>query len=516
MNIISLRKLVITLLFSFLLSSPNELHATPVEEGRIEIKGNSLLSYRYLKNRIRRWPNRGSIRDAERLQRALIKVYKKAGYSYARAWVDTEHNSKGPSYSVIIDEGKIDHISFVGAGTIRTLVLRVELYLPHDVFHAPTMRRILRRIKKRYHLLRVSYEVSNQPDQREHFGLRVNRRELQIYLASKELNGWGVGLSLSSTYGIVPHVSFRTRHVLHHSDHFFSRVGLSFPYRQYLFNESPEFTWVHGYLRGTYAFAKLFRKHLIPAIEGGYSISSLQRVDLNPAIDRYLINRGLVGLRLDLKIARFLSFELAVGYLNTHLWNIELVNDASHDYDKQTIHALALRAFAHITIGNKRLRQDHRSYLRVGTRFEYARDQEFYANEAKLRLVNCILGRHCLIFESAAMYLDGDVFYWSERPLGDFIRVFFDNRFWVQEAVSTSIAFRLGLSRSVKLGIFGQGAFFGDRRDPNDLHRAFAVAFGPSAHFFIFDNFALDIYYGFGFAPDGFDHNLVLSLEKVF
>ena len=45
---------------------------------------------------------------------------------------------------------------------------------------------------------------------------------------------------------------------------------------------------------------------------------------------------------------------------------------------------------------------------------------------------------------------------------------------------------------------------------------AMADAFGPSLHLLILDLFALDIFYAFGFAPVGFDHNISFSLQTVF
>jgi hypothetical protein len=96
------------------------------------------------------------------------------------------------------------------------------------------------------------------------------------------------------------------------------------------------------------------------------------------------------------------------------------------------------------------------------------------------------------------------------------MRTFFGNRYWVRETAQLEIAFRGSIWRDkVKLGVFGDLAGF---RDRTQAKRPFvnAESFGPSMHFVFMDQFSLDLYYAFGFAPVGFSHNFSLSLQSVF
>jgi hypothetical protein len=63
--------------------------------------------------------------------------------------------------------------------------------------------------------------------------------------------------------------------------------------------------------------------------------------------------------------------------------------------------------------------------------------------------------------------------------------------------------------------MFHQLALFADLTQGR-FHAELANAFGPSVHLLVFDNFAIDMYYGFGFSPAGFDHNYNVTAAKVF
>jgi hypothetical protein len=126
-------------------------------------------------------------------------------------------------------------------------------------------------------------------------------------------------------------------------------------------------------------------------------------------------------------------------------------------------------------------------------------------------------GYHDLLFKVRGVYLLGDVVFWDEQPLaGGCQRVFFGNRYWVREAAQLEIAARFGVWKDkIKLGVFHDLSVFQDRSQVGQP-AAVANGFGPSMHFLIYDQFRLDLYYGFGWAPSGFDHNISLALQSTF
>lgn len=466
------------------------------------------------------FPSRIDRTTVGQLRKRVLAHYHKRGYSSARAWVIEQGPShRGPRFTVHIDEGKLERITFVGAGVLRTLVLQVEFYLPNKVFHAPSVDHALERCKKRYSLANAYYWVQElEPPERAPDGTLVPRRELRVYLVSRQARGWGLGIALSSTYGVVPSISFADSDAMFDGDRIELRFGVSFPYRQYLFTESPEFVWVHGFGKGTYRLPSIFAKRLQPAVEGSYEMSRLGRSDLVPPLRGYLQNRGTIAVSAELRLSPILALGAAVGFASTTIWDITVPDDVpTSTYPNQGIEALLLRASSKLTFDQHNLRTDLRTELNTQLEAEIAPGKLWVAKgTAQGQYVRCF-GFHCLLVQAQGMLLAGQVNYWNQRPLADFLRVFFDNRFWIEEAFSVQAAFRFALwGEKAQLGIFHDLAVFADRRDPENTEPALANAFGPSLHLLLFDVFALDLYYGFGFAPGGFDHNLVFRLEKVF
>jgi len=127
------------------------------------------------------------------------------------------------------------------------------------------------------------------------------------------------------------------------------------------------------------------------------------------------------------------------------------------------------------------------------------------------------VGRHRFIVRGRSALLAGDVRFWDEMQLaGDYQRVFFGNRYWVQQAAQLETAYRVQMWRDgFAVGLFHDTSLFMDRSQA--IHRPTVVdAFGPSVHFLLLDTFALDIYAGFGFAPVGFDQTVTFALQTIF
>ena len=524
---LSLATTVLTTSLSLLLLSLSAAaNATPTTAASrlsspplVELRGNKILPTAELLRTIKRLPGPMNHAAAGRALEIILGHYAARGYTRARGWIITlSPKQNSPRYRIVIDEGYLHRITFIGANTLQVLMLRVEVYLPHRIFHAPTVKATLKRVQERYHL-KTAYARVHEigPPIRAPDGSRADRRELRIYFLSHAFEGWGLGITLSSTYGVLPRVSYTDNDAFFDTDRLSANLGISFPYRQYLFSESPEFSWVHGFAQGRYRFPRLAHGLLAPVIAGDYAISRLQRQDLTPALGRYLINRGGLMAELEISLSKILSLNLGLGWVNTTLWDIQTpLATPSDAYRTQSIDALVGSLRSRLLLDAGSLRRDLRTELSAEIRTEIARDRWLVKGEIRGQYARC-LGYHCIILQTHGTMATGQVDYWNQRPLADFSPVFFDNRFWVQEALSASFAARMAIwGEHAQLGVFYNLAIFGDRRDPTTTPVAFATSFGPSVHLLLLDTFALDVSYGFGFAPGGFDHNLSFNLERVF
>jgi len=189
----------------------------------------------------------------------------------------------------------------------------------------------------------------------------------------------------------------------------------------------------------------------------------------------------------------------------------------SYAYRTQSFEALLLRLRSQLSFDAGAMRQDLRTSLAASVKLEYGgSDLWFVEGRVEGQYTRCF-GFNCLIVQGHGIMLVGEVQYWNQPQLAEHLRVFFDNRFWVEEALSLALAFRVALwGERIQAGVFHDLAIFGDRSRGGNASFGVANGFGPSLHFLLFDTFALDLYYGFGFAPGGFDHNMVFKLGKVF
>ena len=443
--------------------------------------------------------------------------YREAGYQQVRSWIlrptsAAEEGAKdGVEWELQLDEGRMDSITFVGADTLRTLIFRVELFLPNNIFHRETLSESLSRIRKKYNLRSASYRVYPlRPPVAGPDGRPMLRRELRIYLLTQESFGWGVGLSLSSTYGLVPRLSLAKGGLLLKQDRLAARLGVALPYRQYLFSESPQFTWVHGFAALDYRLSRL-RARFTPRLAGRAELSRLRRSDLG--LDRFLLTRADLLAFFDALVTRAVAFELGLGYGFVDAWDQVVAAQTTASFPREYRHALVSALRARWRLPSQSLRRDLQSELNAGVRLDYSGADNWLVRASARAQYVATWGYHELILLARGETLHGHIGYWNQLQLSDFVRVAFDNRYWIERVATATVAFRLAIAgERLKLGVFHDLGLFGDGASTG----AVANAFGPSLHLTFLDAFAFDAHYGFGFSPSGFDHGMVFSLKKVF
>lgn len=472
----------------------------------------------------------------EALQR-ILRLYRGKGYTYARGWISRTDEGRGP-VAIEIDEGKIDRIGFSGTGAVRLLMLKVDIYLPGSVFHKPTLDAAMKRIIKKYSLANAYYRVRELSPVAVSLDRMVAKRMLHVYIVGRERFGWGIDIGLSSTWGFVPAVSVAHQGMLFDDDKAYAKVGIGFPYRKFLYEEQADFQWVHGFVQGAYRPTRLASKHLEPFIEFSTTASRYRRSDMY--MEGFKLFHADVLLNLRLRPVPIFAATLGLGYDSVEVFHREM----EEGYEDALPDAPAIRAFAarldfHFEPTRRAIREDLRTFIDTDVSLAYSDSEQWVVRGGyKAQLVLGLLANN-LILSSHGMMHAGNVRFWDQEPLSRYLRVFFDNKFWVEEAMQATAELRFALfSDKVKVGGYFQGALFTDQRaldpDPNvsvtdprgeRFHAEAAMAFGPGVHLLLFDNFAIDVYYGFGFttAPKSkpssgapFHHNYYVSAGKVF
>ena|GEM_PF-4997960 len=454
-------------------------------------------------------------------------MFSDKGYTAARLWGRLE---KGKA-RFFIDEGRIHRTAFVGIDAFRAILFRVDIHLPERIFHKPTLKRAMREIEKKYELDNAYYRLEDSSQMVDGpQGKLVPARLLRVYAIARESFGWGVGVSLSSSWGIVPAVRFAHKGLLLEGDRISSKLGIGFPYHRYLFDETPRFVWVHGKAELEYRFPPFFKK-LAPSIGISSSVSRFQRIDLNLDAYHLLLIEPMARIKFDL--TKRITLTCGLGVERIKVFGLTPVmgpngplpvdpNLGPQEGREEDDAGPEMTRFVsdvniRVELGSEVLRDDLRTWIDLSVHFGYT-NHKFWALLIKTEghfLKR--LGPHHLILGSKGVFLAGQVGYWEEINLADgYLRVFFANRYWVREAFQFDGAIRFSIYRDrVMAGAFVDAAVFFDRSQPGEP-LSLATAFGPGLHFFVFDALAIDVYYGFGFAPIGFDHNFSFSLRTVF
>ncbi len=465
---------------------------------------------------------RGKEEEQEWADRAIgriVRLYAKRGYGQARGWARVELDK---TVSIHVDEGVMTRIVFLGAGAYRGALYRVDLNLPGDVFNAKLLDKALQELKTKHHLLGITYRVVET----EYLiamplGHLAPVRELRIHVVAKESFGWGFDFNMDSSWGPVLQARFSAGSLLLDKDRLRTAAFVAIPYRSFLFSAMPHLTWVHSELDLAYRLPPFASGLLAPQIESETGFSQYSRTI--PEIGSAYVLR--TSVMLGLAVLSGTQFEGSVGA------GPEFYRFFGDDRTKPFLptlsdpEATADRWLLRFTVGLSAswnfspdvLRDD----MRDGAWIEFRNSvTESGGWLGALDLANktvWTLGANVLMLRAKGILRLGDVRFFDEASLGGtYLRTFFDGRYWVREAVQVETQFRLAVYRdSTYVGFFNDISVFGDRSEGSTQFGA-ADAFGPSLHFMYFDRFAVDLYYGLGFAPIGFSQSFSFEAGTVF
>ena len=445
-------------------------------------------------------------------------MYVSRGYSYARVFMDL---SRPDVVRIEIDEGVMHNVYFVGTNLVSGLMLHVDFDLPNNVFHKATVNKSLDTLRLKYGLHKLTYRVRERPDKRvkTRLGTVVSTRDLAIYVTQHERLGWSFGVSVQPITGITPTLGFRLPNTLAEGDRAYGEVAFGIPYRKYLFDEQPEFQWVHGRTLTGYRFPPSKGLQLAPTAQ--ISVESTIYRHTARRIEKYVTSgsEGLIGFTHLFKDWLTLTTWIGADRMDILDVEMELPNEDVPP-ELSRVRGL-LRMEVELERASDLVRLDLRRHLKLqatvgGTSLDHL---SFDSRLQGQWVYN--FGFHQLVVRGQAVYMTGDLRFWDEALLtGDYHRVFFEDRYRVLEALQLQSEFRVAWDRDfLKFGIFFDASGFLDRRGLEPEPCALLGA-GPSMHMLMFDYVQLDVYYGLGVDvggvnPLGFSHNLFFLIQNI-
>jgi hypothetical protein len=465
------------------------------------------------------------------VERQLLGFLRRAGYELAEVRVSISDGVLG----IHVDEGRLDKVVFFGAGSLKTLRLKLDLTLPHHVFNRPYLERQLVDLGQRYGLPEVTYRlvalpaVAHRGPQLPDLG-RIQghalippggRYALHIQLEPGE---WGDGLGLDLGYdfpdGLELSLSYRGHGLLFDRDRWLLGGGAGAKLREGIESGKTYVALSRAVLEMRYYTPPIAGLGLRPYLWLMGDLISRQRSDL--ALEMFYAARLDATLNLGYEFLPERMVSLGGGLEQKYVFGLERVGDDPIPLPEGSRLQPFLGAHVELTFNPDEPRRDRRNQLLVDGRYHWVQEGADFARAAYWVQWVGGFGWHDLIVESRGVWLfqKSSVPFDEEEPVGGrYARGVFGGRDYVREAAGLALEFRLSLVRDLfKLSVFNDLAFYGRLdRVTGDERFMLMDSFGLGFHALILDILQLNLYYAFGFDLNAeFDHGLSASLSKVF
>jgi hypothetical protein len=460
----------------------------------------------------------------------ILEFLRRAGYELAKV----EATAVGGRIVVTLDEGRLARIVVKGRDVASSLVVRLTVELPYDVFNKPQLERMLQEHQRgetpvRYTLVPVS-EVKHDGLQIDPLALLAGGQSTATAPGAYELHidfsggkGGKPGLGVSVIAAVSPDsmrggAEVRGSSGIVDGDRWDveSQVGAAYFANLRTQAEKLRFSRVLGDGRWlTPAFAV---GRIRASLRVREDLARRQRKDL--LVESYWWNRVEAAAGFAMEPRRGLDFAVELGAQQRDLfgvsqiegpdttmpvgsssdlvWFVAMTGRLVFDPDRLRVdrrHRVLLDFRQFVDVGRKPLWQLDASYRRVF---------EFGWNELWLRGTIAGVGGNYGIADAIPMR---------------FLRGVFGSQFYLDRAAAVILDYRFSIQRDVfKVGLFHELAVFRDAvgsPSPGDGH--VGNSFGPSFHALVLDVFQFDLSYAVGFLADGtFDNGISLNLEKAF
>ncbi len=511
-----------------------ELRAASGRE-RLVISGNELIATEDILRAV--WLPEGEESDetiTELLRRNIANYYKARGYSLARVWTKIHENR----IYITIDEGKLEKVIILGRGTMMTLMMKLIVHFPGNVFNEQRMKEEIAKIRRRLGIRNVTYRVVESPKVL-HIETPLDKLDIPFFDRKPALHelhiivqkGRGVGPNIGGythpSYGFVPFFSYTEKQAFfkEKEDRLYLQMATGYNVRKRI---EPPRNWkllfTHAQGMGRYDFPALWG-FLRFYTELSAEASNFQRPDLPLEEYWHFLLHGSLNMGFDVR--RGLEIHAGGGLERKSVFSVKPVPGGGFSLDPFE----SLRGFVGMgfswNFNPRELRLDRHNLLQADYR-TYLHDVVSYHRVYSRYDHLFPIGYHDIYLRTAMLLTFGKTPFYEEQPLGGLLmRTFFQGRYYIDKGGWLSAEFRVSLLKDiVKFSIFNDIAVFGDLERTNASavsgrgkkeKPALADAFGPGLHILILDTFQFDIYYSLGFvSPYDYGSNIYFTLFKAF
>jgi hypothetical protein len=460
----------------------------------------------------------------------LSRFLHRAGYDLATVKV----HLSGEQIFVDVDEGQLDKVIFLGGGAIETLRFKLDLTLPERVFNRPQLERQLKELARRVGLAEFAYELVPVDAPGKQFGPQLDQivpiddlplfqpgrpYELHILIIPGPFRrGFSPELEIDSLEGYGIGGDYQSMKLVSPDDHWHVGGRIAGAVRDRLDTGATRLSFTRLSLDGTWE-GPAITTGIRPVLRGRVDLSDRQRADLR--LESFKFATLDMDLALRVQPSNLVRLSLGLGLERRFLFAAERLPDTVGDTSSLAQTRSYGEASLLVRLNPGELRRDRGHELELAARL-YGRGRADLSGSVRLsgRYQKMFaLGWNELWLESYGEFQDGDIRFPEEQSIGgDPLRGPFGS-IYARKLLSFGVEYRYSLVRDVfKLGLFHNAVAFGSiDRENNHESPLFADSFGLGAHALIYEEFALDAWFGWGFAGGGkTDHGAALQLRQAF
>lgn len=467
-------------------------------------------------------------KTADLVRRQLLGFMDRAGYVLASARVVAEEGR----LLVEVDEGHVEKIVFIGAGSLRTLQLKLDLNMPHHVLNLRHLEQQLNKMRDKYKLGEVTYRLApagartHDRPQVKNLGKVVghsvfppeSRYELHILLGQ---GTWGTGFSFDLEYdfpdGLTTGAGYKSTGLLFERDRWKLGSLLGGNLRENLDTKEPYLALSRASLQFRWYTPPLFGTGLRPFVWLSSNLTSRQRSDLD--MENYFSERLDASVNLAFELTRGLSISAGAGAQELFIFGLDQLADPAEPLDSLNGFRTFARGSLEVDFSTRQARLDKKHKITLSGR-RYWSDEQLNLTKATFKYQKVFdFGWDDFWIKLRGVKMFDDVIFDDQEPVGGrHLRGIFGTKFYVEQVASLALEYRFSLTRDLfKVSIFHDAAAFELPSAPEADSPIYANAFGVGVHALALDSFQFDVYYSFGFSSDEqFDYGLAAGFQKVY
>lgn len=415
----------------------------------------------------------------------LQQAYRDAGYPAARAWFSKE------TCTLVADPGRVsDGFWFSGVSTFKRITLADNMDLVDGIVRSDAMDVDAARLQRRLGGDVTWRIVDGDQIEKNPLGKHVPNQRVEMVVEGRRNDGIGIGLGSVQPYGLITSIDF-TQNIKRAGS---LEVGVSVgtPYHRWITEAEPRVRWTYGSVYANWDGYNPIR----PVGAFFFEVGNTNRPDLQ-LVQAY-VARGRVSGGVE-KVGRR-GGSVGVGLA------VEVADTRDPVLEPGSTTKIRTDAFGRVFLtgqatwfGAYPRRLDLRPTVRLTSELGLSTTPGLMVRSELRAQQSVRTGPLWWVARGRGLTRIGELRFYDQEPMGgDYLRVFFDHRYWSNHALQAEGLVRLPVGSKLGLGLYTDASVFVDAKtgDPKYLGAA-----GPNLHLLLWV-FSIDVFYGIGLDGD--------------